>query len=81
MNTSKFANLSLDDIKRGLITAVLSGLTLPLLAVFQTPGFDVFAADWHAISVLAVNGAVAGFMAYISKNFLTAENGLLFGKI
>lgn len=72
---SKMFNLNLDDLKRGLITAVLAGFTLPLLAALQTPGFDVFTANWSAILNLAINGAVSGFIAYLSKNFLTDSSG------
>ena len=67
--------LNLEDVKRGLITAVLSGFALPILAALQTPGFDVFSADWRGILVLAVNGALAGLVAYLSKNFLTDSSG------
>lgn len=78
---SKIGNLNWDDLKRGLITAVLTGFALPLLAAIQTPGFDVFSADWNAVLVLAVNGAIAGFVGYIAKNFGTSENGKFLGKI
>lgn len=78
---SKMFNLNLDDLKRGLITAVLAGFTLPLLAALQTPGFDVFTANWSAIFNLAINGAVSGFIAYISKNFLSDSQGKFGGVI
>ncbi len=68
-------NLNWDDVKRGLITAVLAGFTLPILAVLQAPDFDVFTANWAVIFNLAVNGAVSGLIAYLSKNLLTDEKG------
>lgn len=72
---SKMFNLNLDDLKRGLITAVLAGFTLPILAALQTPGFSVFDANWEGIFTLAVNGALAGLVAYLSKNLLTDSSG------
>jgi len=78
---SKLGTLNWNDLKRGLITAVLAGFTLPLLAAIQTPGFDVFSANWSAIFTLAVNGASAGFVAYLVKNLGTSSEGKFLGKI
>ena len=78
---SQMFNLNLDDLKRGLITAVLAGFFLPVLAALQTPGFDVFAANWSAIFSLAVNGALAGLVAYLSKNFFTDSSGKFGGVV
>lgn len=72
---SKMFNLNWDDFKRGLITAVLAGFALPILAAIQTPNFDVFTVNWSAVFNLAINGAVAGLVAYLSKNVLTDSNG------
>lgn len=74
-------NLSLGDFGRGLVMAVLGGLALPILAAIQTPGFDVFQADWKVIGILAINGAVAAFASYIIKNTFSTSDGKFLGRI
>jgi len=81
MEPSKFLNLNLNDIKRGVIMAVFMGFALPITAAIQTPGFDLFTANYAQILNLALNGAVMGFFTYLAKNVFTASNGKLFGKI
>jgi hypothetical protein len=78
---SNMFSLDLEDLKRGLITAALAGFFLPVFAAFQTPGFDVFSANWQAIFSLAINGALTGLVAYLSKNFFTDSSGKFGGVI
>lgn len=80
MNSDLF-KIDLSDVAKGAVTAVLSGLALPILAIVQTPGFNIFTADWNQIWILAVNGAVAGFVAYIVKNFFSDSQGRVLGSI
>lgn len=79
MNNSGMFQLNGRDLINGVITALLAGLALPILAALQTPGFDIFTANWSAILTLGVNGAIAGVVAYLSKNLLTASNGKIGG--
>lgn len=74
-------SINLKDVQKALVMAVLSGAALPVLAAVQTPGFDITNANWHAIVILAANGAVAGFVTYIVKNFFSNSQGQVFGKI
>ena len=61
--------------------AVLAGFALPIAAAFQTPGFDLFNANWGEIINLAINGAVIGFITYITKNFFSDREGKVLGSI
>lgn len=81
MNNSNMFNLNWQDLARGLVVAILVGIILPILAAIQTPGFDAFHANWHEVLVLAINGGLAGFAGYITKNFFTASNGKVLGTI
>lgn len=69
------------DLSKALVMAVLSGAVLPVMAVIQTPGFDISNANWHQIGVLALNGAVLGFVSYITKNFFSDSEGKVLGRI
>jgi len=81
MNTSSMFTLNWSDITKGLVIAVLGGFFLPIAAIIQTPGFDLFTADFRVIGALAINGAIVSFVGYIVKNFLSTEDGKVFGKI
>lgn len=69
------------DIVRGVAVAVLSGAFLAVVAIVGAHDFDVFTADWLAIGRTAVNGGFGAFVGYILKNFFTASNGKILGKI
>lgn len=61
---STLFSLNLKDALRGLIIAILT----PVFVIIQqsvTAGTLVF--DWKAITI----AAIGGFLAYITKNFLT----------
>lgn len=73
--------LGWNDVTKGLITAVLVGAFLPLSAAIQTPNFNIATANWHQVLVLAVNGAIVGFVGYLAKNLLTDSNGKFLGRI
>jgi hypothetical protein len=81
METSRFFNLNWGDFGRGVIVAVLTGFALPVLAVLQTPEFSFATANWNAILTIAINGGLAAFAGYITKNLFTAENGKFMGKV
>lgn len=80
MNTKLFS-IDIKDVTKALVMAVLSGAVLPVSAIIQTPGFDFATANWDAIFSLAINGAVAGFVSYLVKNFFSDEQGKVFGHI
>jgi hypothetical protein len=74
--------LSLGDVWRGLVMAVLGPVAVAILgvlgAVILAPHFDVFAVDWVATLKSLTNAfiisAYSGFSGYILKNFLTDKN-------
>ena len=78
---SELFTLNLKDVSRGVIMAALGGAFLPILAMFQTPGFDVFSVNWSAVITLAINGAILGFSTYLIKNFFSDKSGSVLGKI
>lgn len=80
MNTKLFS-IDLKDVSKALVMAVISGAVLPVAAIIQTPGFDFATANWHALTSIALNGAAVGFISYIVKNFLSDEQGRVFGRI
>jgi len=77
---SQIFSINLNDLKKGLVVAILSGAVLPVLAMIQTPGFDISTANWNAVLVLAINGAITGFASYIAKNFVSDDSGRVLGK-
>lgn len=80
MNTKLFS-IDAKDVSKALVMAVLSGALLPVLAAVQTPGFDISQVQWSGILNLAINGAVLGFVSYITKNFFSDEQGRVMGRI
>lgn len=73
--------LGWNDVTKGLVMAILTGLILPIAAAVQSPGFSLETANWYAILILAANGAIVGFVGYMMKNFFSTNDGALFGKI
>lgn len=80
MNSGIF-KLDWQDISKGIVMAVLAGFALPVAAAFQTPGFDIFSANWGQILTLAENGAAIGFVTYLIKNFFSDSSGKVLGSI
>jgi len=78
---SKILTLDWNDIAKSLIMVLLGGFALPLLAAIQTPGFDVFTANWGQILTLAINGGIASGAAYLLKNLFSDSEGRVFGRI
>lgn len=75
MNNNGLFKLNISDWQKAAVMAVLTGFLLPIAAAFQTPGFDLFNANWAEILNLAINGAVIGAVAYLSKNFMSNSQG------
>lgn len=78
---SDLLRLNSSDFKKGLVMAVIGGFVLPILAALQTPGFDIFVVNWHAVLNLAINGAIAGFASYMAKNLFSDSDGKFLGRI
>lgn len=80
MNNGIF-KLTLSDVQKGIIMAVLSGAFLPVAAIIQTPGFSFATANWSALGNLALTGALVGFAGYLVKNFFSTSDGSFAGFI
>lgn len=78
---SGMMKLNLNDVARGAITAVLTGIIVALASVMQDPAFDLFSADWKHIINVTVNAGVVTFIGYLSKNALSDSSGKFLGKI
>jgi hypothetical protein len=76
-----FFSLNWRDLGRGAIVAIISGIALPVLAIFQTPGFDVANVNWTGVLALALNGGIAALAGYLSKNLFSDSAGRFAGKV
>ena len=79
MNASDMFKLDWRDVGKGVAVAVFSGAALALYSLVSQDGFDIFAVDWNIVFHLAVNGAVGGFVGYLTKNFFSDSQGKLGG--
>ncbi len=74
--------LTLGDLWRGLIMAVLGPVAIAIFGilggVITAPNFDVFAVDWILLFKSLTNAFIVasygGFSGYILKNLLTDNN-------
>lgn len=65
--------LSLGDVGRGLVVAVLASVFVYLLAVLNAPGFSFVAINYAEIARITL---VSG-ISYLAKNLLTDSQGNL----
>ena len=73
MNLSKFLSINVQDIMKAVIVAILTPCAAYLgqvLTAFSTSG--TFAIDWPTLG----HYALAGFVGYLVKQFLTNSNGV-----
>lgn len=70
MNSELF-KLNLTDLAKGLIVAVLAAVVTAFGHALNAPGFDFATFDWSTLMSVAVSAA----LAYLSKNFLSDQNG------
>jgi hypothetical protein len=78
--TSGMLRLNLNDLVRGLVTAVLGSRCHHRGRVLSAE-LLLFNADWHALTQQAVNAALAAGAGYLLKNLFTNSEGKVFGKI
>lgn len=65
------------DFLKGIVVFVLTAVFTKFASEMNLPGFDFVSYDWHALWTVATTA----FFSYMTKQFFTAENGKLFGKI
>lgn len=78
MNAPLF-KLSQNDYVKGAVTAVFAAIITVLYGVVADSNFSVFQADWYAILNDVIQMSATAFIAYLSKNFLTTEDGKVAG--
>lgn len=73
--------LNLRDIARSILMAILAALVIALAGIAQTPGFDLFTADWGMIGHNMLNVGFTALIAYLAKNYFSDSSGKAFGRI
>lgn len=79
MTTNGLFTLDWKSIIRGLVVAIFTGIALPISEAVQTPGFNIATVNWNGVWVLALNGAIVGFVGYVVKNFISDNQGHVLG--
>lgn len=74
---SKLFQLNQSDFVKGAVSAVIAAVFMSLYSVVNPAdgNFDLFAIEWLPVLKMAVNAAIAAFVGYAGKNFLTDSNG------
>lgn len=67
-------SVKLNDFTKGAITAIFGAVFMALYSVVNQAGFDIFTVDYNVVLQMTINGAIAAFMGYLSKNFFTDAN-------
>ena len=78
---SEMFKLNTNDAVKGAVSAVFAAVIVALYGIVSQGEFDLFSADWLTIGKMALNAGFAAFVGYLGKNFFTAGNGKVFGKI
>lgn len=78
---SQLYRLTSNDLIKGVMTAIFAAVVVAVYGVVMTPGFDLFMTDWNGVLHLAINAAFGGLVGYLGKNFLSDEQGKVFGRI
>ena len=74
MNSNLF-KLNTTDFARGAVVSVLASVLTVLGTALSSPDFHFNTFDWVGLGKLAL----ATFMGYVGKNFLSDSNGRLGG--
>lgn len=76
MNSPIFT-LNVKDLAKGAVVAVVSAVIVYIAEQLGLPGFDFTTFDWSTV----VSVALTAFAGYLTKNFLSDNQGKVFGKI
>lgn len=72
--------LGAHDFFKGAVTAVFTAVVVMLYGLVTQGDFNLFTADWGRIVSDMFNVGIAAFLGYISKNFLSDNEGNFLGK-
>lgn len=65
--------ISLGDVGRGLVVAVLASVFVYLLAILNAPGFSFLTIDYAEIARISL----ASGIGYLAKQLMTSDQGNL----
>ena len=71
--------ISINDVLKGAIVAVISAVIIAVAGIVMTSGFDAFSTDWITVGHNMVNTGIVAFVAYIVKQLLTTNDGTVLG--
>lgn len=74
---SKIFTINSSDVVKGIALAVITAVIGAIQQALTTYGFDFASYDWNTIGQIAVTAGIG----YIVKNYLSDENGKVFGRI
>ena len=76
---SDLLKLDTNDFVKGAISAVVAAVFMSLYSVLVPAdgNLDLFAIEWVPVLKMAFNAAVAAFVGYLGKNFLTDSKGTI----
>lgn len=74
---SAFLKLSSNDFVKGAVVAVIAAVFATLAQWFNAPGFGFASFQWDELGKVAV----MAFIAYMSKNLGSSDNGKFLGSI
>lgn len=74
---SSIFQLSTRDLLKGLVVAVFTSVFTLLSSIIQNNGFALSQQDWKLVAAMAVTSA----LGYLTKQFVTDENGKIGGKL
>lgn len=71
--------LGVPEVVDSITTAIFVAVVVALGGVVQTPGFDLFAADWGSILHNVVNVGFIALIGQLANNFASDNSGKVFG--
>ena len=75
--SSNLWSISLRDVWKSALAAVIGVVLVKVGGMFQMPGFDFMTADWGSV----INLAIATFVGVLGQRFATSADGKFLGKI
>lgn len=63
--------LSLSDVGKGIVVAILAAVGVYVLSVINVPGFDLATLNWGEVARVALSSGIG----YLVKNLLTDNQG------
>lgn len=71
--------VSLNDVMKGIIVAVISAIIIAIGGVVMTPNFNAFATDWLVVGQNMINIGIISMVSYLIKQLLTTNDGVVLG--